>query len=163
MVECRRVVHISEAIAHSRELFLGYGLPIDQINTSPIIQHYIDCYVYGAEYEDNCIDPLVTLCQNLYIPTYYCVYIKGVIRRLTERLIDSILEEEITADFTYTIEWHSPTLGIIENFKSFHFEKYNNIRKNILQTVPHTDDYSNSSYYSPYGSNNLVIKGSKNA
>jgi hypothetical protein len=121
------------------------------MDNSVVIRHYIDCYVYGAEFEDNCIDPLITAFETLYIPTDYQVYIKGMVRTYTENFIDDVLGSVIETDMSYTIEWLAPTTGVIEKFHGYHFDKHALKRKSMkkLLDVP---DYYNSSYYSPYGS-----------
>ena len=80
------------------------------------IEHYIDCHLYGSTYENFTKCPLEQIFFDLGIPTEYRLYIKNMVRRGTEELVDMAVGHEISIDCQYAIDWRVGGVGILEVF-----------------------------------------------
>lgn len=87
------------------------------IDLQEVVEHYIDVYLYGEDYAAACTDPIVEIFDSLRLPTDYRAYVKRQLAEMCEIAIDRVVKNDVSADYSYMVDWHEGGMGMFEKVK----------------------------------------------
>jgi hypothetical protein len=98
-----------------REILTRFNPTVRYLHLYPIVQHYVECYIYGSTYEIYCIDPLTEFCIDFMLPTEHRKYVESQIRCSIQLLLHPIhcMAEDHQLEIL-GISWDSDYLGIVD-------------------------------------------------
>lgn len=142
----RYIISTGWIASEVRIMMASVALEANVLDYASILQHRVDCYLYGSLFIRGTIDPLEESMSAFCIPSDYRQHINNTLSNYLDRVLSEAIPM-VNPDLDYLIAWPDPYTAIIEPVLHYGYLAARAKEREAEQSHYLTPDIYNNEHY----------------